>query len=383
MHSLLRNELGPHRERPHMLQEIYAQPEAIRETLRQHWGGNGDPIRFDRSSISPDELRDCARVLIAASGASRHVGIYAQLLIEELAGIPVSVEFASEFCNRTVAPATNSLAVFITQSGETADTTAAQRIAREMGYKTVAITNVVGSTIAKEADAVLYTYAGKERAIPATKSFTASLVAAYLLALALAAAKERCVNMNCLRRLDELAALADSLEASLPQMDADARAAASALHRQNNWILLGRGVHYPVALEGALKLMETAYVSATAFPSGEFRHGPAAVLDGSQVVVGVVCQDANDEGSAVRYRKSLELIDELSPVTGLLVLVGAAGDPGLSQRTSQLLKISPASEFLLPIIAVVPLQLLAYHIARMRGLDVDHPRSLVKSVQSD
>lgn len=375
--------MEPYRDGPHMLREIYAQPETIREVLRQHWGGEDGGIRFDRSSLSIDELRACTRVMIAASGASRHAGLMAQVMIEELAGIPVSVEFASEFCNRRVAPGNGAIALFITQSGETGDTAAAQRAAREAGYRTIAITNVVDSTIARQADAVIYTWAGVERAIPATKSFTAQLAAIYLLALLFATGKGRCSRADLLRRVDELSDVADKLESSLPQLDGDARAIASVLHSHNQWVLLGRGVHHPVALEGTLKLMETAYITASAFPAGEFRHGPAAVLDGSQVVVGAVCHDRLDKASVDRYRKSLEVIDEIAAVTGILLLIGSSGDSECARKTSNVIQVPATSELLSPLIETVALQLLAYHIAQFRGLDVDHPRNLVKSVQAD
>jgi len=282
-----------------------------------------------------------------------------------------------------VASGTNAIAIFITQSGETADTTAAQRAAHQAGYQTIAITNVVGSTIANEADAVMYTFAGKERAIPATKSFTSQLAALYLIALMLASAKRTCTSEVFFRRAGELADVADHLEAALPQIEKDARMIASRLCDHHEWVLLGRGVHFPVALEGALKLKETSYIHAEGFPSGEFRHGPAAVLDGSQVVLGVIGHDPRVPASVARYEKSLEVLDDIAPITGLLVLIAAAADTNVVSRTTNVIFVPQVSEFMLPILETVALQLLAYHAAIGRNLDVDRPRNLVKSVQVD
>lgn len=369
-------------EMPHMLREIHEQPEALRETLRRHWVAS-EGIRFDRSSIAPETLIECRRILIAASGASRHAGLFAQAVIEELAGIPVDVEYAGEYCNRLVANGQDSLAVLVTQSGETGDTTAAQRVARQAGYRSIAITNVIGSTVAREADAVMYTYAGKERAIPATKSFLSQLAALYLLGLMLARLNHRHNDSTLFRYASQLAEIADLLEQAVPKIECAARTLASRFHDRNDWILLGRGVHFAVALEGALKLKETAYVRAEGFPAGEFRHGPQAILDGSQVVVGVVGYDPADRPSCERHRKTLDVLDEIKDMSGTLILIASDGDAEAESRTENIISVPNASEFMLALLEAVALQLLAYHVARNRNLDVDNPRNLVKSVEAD
>lgn len=367
----------------HMLREILEQPEAIRQTVRQHWEGVSDGIRFDRSSIPVEYIAACNRILIAASGASRHAALYGQAAIEQFAGIPVQVEFSSEYCNRPPAPGNGAIAIFISQSGETGDTKAALLRAKEAGYKTIAITNVVGSTIAAQADAVMYTYAGRELAIPATKSFLCQLASVYLVALLLGASNGRCAETDVFREVSRLADAADLLEGAMPQIEHSAQRIATEFQNIHDWVLLGRGVHYAVALEGALKLKETAYLRAEAFPAGEFRHGPQAILDGSQVVVGVVGHDSTDKASQSRYRKTLGVLNEIAPFSGPLVLIAIPNDLAAKKRTGNLMCVPETSEFMLALLETVALQTLAYNLAKLRGLDVDRPRNLVKSVEAD
>jgi glutamine---fructose-6-phosphate transaminase (isomerizing) len=366
-----------------MLKEIYEQPEAIRQTIVQHIDPATRKVRPDRFPWTPAEVASLRRVTIIASGASRHAGLCGKLMIEELAGIPVEVEHASEYGYRTPTNGKGSLVIAITQSGETADTTAAQRIARDNGMKTLSISNVVDSTISREADANFFTRAGREIAIPATKSFTTQLTALYMLALFLAAEKECLNSAQVTARVQALSTLPDLIERSLDQFDAEANAISADFYRDQTFVFLGRGVHYPIALEGALKLKEISYVHAEGYPTGEFRHGPTALITETLPVVAIVTYDGRDPESVVRYEKSMALIEEIRHISRRQILLASEGDETVRAMDVATFSLPHLEELLLPIMEVVPLQLLAYHIAVRNGLDVDHPRNLVKSVTVD
>ena len=366
-----------------MLKEVYEQPEAIRETIRQHIDPASQAVRPDRFPWTPDEVAGLRRVTIVASGASRHAGLCGKLMIEDLAGIPVEVEHASEYGYRKPTNGKGSLVIAITQSGETADTTAAQRIAKENGMKTLSISNVVDSTIAREADANFFTRAGREIAIPATKSFTTQLTALYMLALFLAAQKGTLAGPEVAARLDALSALPDLIEQSLDRFNAEAEAIARDFYRDKMFVFLGRGVHYPIALEGALKLKEISYVHAEGYPTGEFRHGPTALITESLPVVAIVTRDSRDSESTVRYEKSISLIEDIRQISRRQILLASEGDEIVRSMGVASFYLPHLEELLLPIMEVVPLQFLAYHVALLNGLDVDRPRNLVKSVMVD
>jgi len=366
-----------------MLKEVYEQPEAIRETIRQHIDPASQAVRPDRFPWTPDEVAGLRRVTIVASGASRHAGLCGKLMIEDLAGIPVEVEHASEYGYRKPTNGKGSLVIAITQSGETADTTAAQRIAKENGMKTLSISNVVDSTIAREADANFFTRAGREIAIPATKSFTTQLTALYMLALFLAAQKGTLAGPEVAARLDALSALPDLIEQSLDRFNAEAEAIARDFYRDKMFVFLGRGVHYPIALEGALKLKEISYVHAEGYPTGEFRHGPTALITESLPVVAIVTRDSRDPESTVRYEKSISLIEDIRQISRRQILLASEGDEIVRSMGVASFYLPHLEELLLPIMEVVPLQFLAYHVALLNGLDVDRPRNLVKSVMVD
>jgi len=366
-----------------MLKEVYEQPEAIRETIRQHIDPASQAVRPDRFPWTPDEVAGLRRVTIVASGASRHAGLCGKLMIEDLAGIPVEVEHASEYGYRKPTNGKGSLVIAITQSGETADTTAAQRIAKENGMKTLSISNVVDSTIAREADANFFTRAGREIAIPATKSFTTQLTALYMLALFLAAQKGTLAGPEVAARLDALSALPDLIEQSLDRFNAESEAIARDFYRDKMFVFLGRGVHYPIALEGALKLKEISYVHAEGYPTGEFRHGPTALITESLPVVAIVTRDSRDPESTVRYEKSISLIEDIRQISRRQILLASEGDEIVRSMGVASFYLPHLEELLLPIMEVVPLQFLAYHVALLNGLDVDRPRNLVKSVMVD
>jgi glutamine---fructose-6-phosphate transaminase (isomerizing) len=366
-----------------MLKEIYEQPDAVRKTMEQHLDKLANSVRLDRSPFAPAEWAALHSISIVASGSSRHAGLCGKLMIEELAGIPVDVEHASEYGYRKPLNGGPSLVIAITQSGETADTTAAQRLAKENGKKTLSISNVVDSTISNEADANFFTCAGQEVAIPATKSFTAQLTAMYMLALFLASHKSTLRAEQVARRLLSLARLPSILLWLLDRFDADAESMAKDFYKDGVFIYLGRGVHYPIALEGALKLKEISYVHAEGYPTGELRHGPTALLDASLPVVAIVTRDPNDPESMLRYGRSRSLLDEIREHSKRQILVASEGDEEIQKlRTSSFL-LPNLDELLLPILEVVPLQLLAYHIAVKNGFNPDRPRNLVKSVTVD
>lgn len=366
-----------------MLKEVYEQPEAIRQTIVQHIDPGTRTVRLDRFPWTAGEVAALRRVTIVASGASRHAGLCGKLMIEDLAGIPVEVEHASEYGYRKPTDGRGSLVVAITQSGETADTTAAQRIAKDNGMKTLSISNVVDSTIAREADAVFFTRAGKEVAIPATKSFTTQLTALYMLALFLAAQKGTLTADEVTARVHALSTLPDLIERSLDRFNTEAEIIARDFYHDQTFVFLGRGVHYPIALEGALKLKEISYVHAEGYPTGEFRHGPTALITESLPVVAIVTRDAHDPESMVRYEKSVSLIEDIRQISKRQILLASEDDETVRNMGAASFYLPNLEELLLPIMEVVPLQFLAYHIALLNGFDVDRPRNLVKSVMVD
>jgi glucosamine--fructose-6-phosphate aminotransferase (isomerizing) len=272
------------------------------------------------------------------------------------------------------------LVLVITQSGETADTIAAQREARRHGAKTVAISNVPDSTIAREANATLITHAAPECAVPATKSFTAQLAMLYLFALFLAQERGRTDSDFVRSSLARLARMTGEIERELPSWDAQTDKAARFVQNAKAFLYLGRGIHYAIAREGALKLKEVSYVQAEGMPTGELRHGPSAVVDENLVVVALATRDAADYDSTLRYQKTLGILEYVKGFAGRVIAIATEGDNEVSQVADQVIFVPPAPELLSPILEVVPLQLLAYHFATMNGCDVDHPRHLVKAV---
>jgi len=366
-----------------MLKEVYEQPEAIRQTIIQHIDPVTRMVRPDRFPWTKAEVAALRRITIVASGASRHAGLCGKLMIEELAGISVEVEHSSEYGYRKPTDGKGSLVIAITQSGETADTTAAQRIAKDGGMKTLSISNVVDSTISREAGANFFTRAGREIAIPATKSFTTQLTALYMLALFLAEQKATLTPGEITARVETLSTLPDLIERSLDRFNAEAEAISADFYQDQTFVFLGRGVHYPIALEGALKLKEISYVHAEGYPTGEFRHGPTALITETLPVVAIVTYDRRDPESVVRYEKSLTLIEEIREISQRQILLASEGDETVRAMGVATFSLPHLEELLLPIMEVVPLQFLAYHIAVRNGLNVDRPRNLVKSVMVD
>ncbi|MEO8724745.1 MAG: SIS domain-containing protein [Acidobacteriaceae bacterium] len=359
-----------------MLKEIAEQPDAIRRTIEAHLSGQALAPVFDA-------LRMATKLVIAASGSSRHAGLAGEIMIEDLSDIACDVEYSSEYSYRRPRVSTHYVIMVITQSGETADTLAALREATSRGARTIAIANVEHSTIVREATAEYLTYAGVEVAIPATKSFTAQLAALHSFALRLATIRKSLPAEEIARRLALLTEVPRAIEGSLAAWEEQAKAAALANFGAKQFIFLGRGIHYAIAREGALKLKEISYAHAEAYPAGELRHGPQALIDSSLPVVLIATRDRNDDGSVLRYEKTLAIAREIKERKGRLIVVANEGDEEIASIADHVMSVPEASEHLLPLLEVVPLQYFAYHIAHLNGLDVDKPRSLVKAVLTE
>jgi glucosamine--fructose-6-phosphate aminotransferase (isomerizing) len=368
---------------PHwMLREIHEQPETLAATLAALVADN----RFRDEAAAPLRawLRAAqAEIVIAASGSSRHAGLVAELLFEDLAAIAVDVEYASEYVYRSSRTRQNASVLLISQSGETADTLAALRKAATEDHPTLAITNVPTSTMTREADVSFPTAAGRELAIPATKSFTAQLLNLYLLALLAAELRHTLTPAEIAARLAELSTLPARLRAQLPAWQTAVAAIAQHYTHAQSFLFLGRGVHYAIAREGALKLKESAYLHAEGYPSGELKHGPNALVSEGTPLVMLATYDPNDLGSVARYEKVLHLMCDMRSQGADILAILNTGDTEAAALATHTLFVDPASESVLPILEVVPLQLFAYYMAIQRGIDVDHPRNLTKAVLAE
>jgi glucosamine--fructose-6-phosphate aminotransferase (isomerizing) len=364
-----------------MLREIYEQPQAIRTTIEHNVAGD---IIF-ASALQPIEnaLFAFKKIIIAASGSSRHAGLAGEIMMEDLAGVAVDVEYSSEYCYRSTHAGADPIVVVITQSGETADTIAAQREALNRGAKTVAISNVADATITREASAALHTVAGLEQAVPATKSFTAQLTLLYLFALFIARKRGRMTSEVTRAHLKCLADVPSSIEASLAAWDAQARECACLFQHAKAFLFLGRGVHYAIAREGALKLKEISYVQAEGLPAGELRHGPNALVDEKLPIVVIATRDAADPDSMLRYQKTRAILEYVKSRGGKSIAIATEADREIAAVADKVIIVPAAPELLLPLLEVVPLQLFAYHFAVLNGCDVDHPRNLVKTVVTE
>jgi glucosamine--fructose-6-phosphate aminotransferase (isomerizing) len=371
-----------------MLKEIFEQPRSVRDTTLGRVSLETGQAFLDQMQITAEEFRSATRLNIAACGTSWHAATVGKFMIERLARLPVEVDYASEYRYRDPIGDPHALGLLITQSGETADTLAAQREMIAKGAKTIAICNVVGAAVAREAQGVLYTHAGPEIGVASTKAFTAQLTALFVLALHLAQVRGTISDAESLRLVSELALLPGKLEAILRTADPACEQLAKTYSNARDFLFLGRGIHYPIALEGALKLKEISYIHAEGYPAGEMKHGPNALIDETLPVVALATRDTNDPGSMIRYEKTLSNIQEVTARSGKVIAVTTEADDRetdeaaveLAQLVDHVITIPPAPELLLPVLEVVPLQLLAYHIAVRRGCDVDQPRNLAKSV---
>ena len=363
----------------HMIKEIFEQPQGLHDTIAPRISLPEGVVQLNEVPISRQELQSLTRINIVASGTSRHAGMVGQYMIQELAGIPADVDYASEFEYRNPMIGKGELTIVITQSGETADTGAAQREAKARGSRTVAISNVAGTTIAREADGVIYTLAGPEISIASTKAFTAQMAALFLFALHLAQARETLspdLREHYIRELLELPAKLKTLLGCADQCEQ----IATEFHKVDDFLFLGRAIHYPIAMDGALKLKEVSYVHAEGYPTGETKHGPNALIDENLPVVIIATHDPESPGSVLRYEKSLGNIAGFKKQSSRVIALASEGDKEVSKLADHTIFIPHAPELLSPILEIVPLQLFAYYMAIKRGLDVDRPRNLVKSV---
>jgi glucosamine--fructose-6-phosphate aminotransferase (isomerizing) len=354
-----------------MLKEIHEQPKALRETLRGRMGDDGT-IQLSELMMTPQQVAGVERVYIIACGTSYHAGLVAKNLIEAWARIPVEVDVSSEFRYRDPIVDDETLVVAITQSGETADTLAGVREARERGAKVIAITNVVGSRVTRESDGVIYTHAGPEIGVAATKTFTAQIAALTVLALKLAQSRGAMGDERVHALWDELMTIPDVVEAELQDLR-EIEACAAEYTDVVSSLFIGRGMGVPVAMEGALKLKEISYIHAEAYPSGEMKHGPIALITPHVPVVAVATQGHT-------YEKVVSNIQEARARGAQVIAVATAGDDDIARHAEHVLHVPRTSEALSAIPASIPLQLLAYYIAKLRGCDVDQPRNLAKSV---
>jgi glucosamine--fructose-6-phosphate aminotransferase (isomerizing) len=363
----------------HLIREIFEQPDALRRTIEPRISLAEGSVHLDEVRISREELHALRRINIVASGTSRHAGMTGQFMMQEMAQIPVDVDYASEFEYRNPMIGRGELSIFITQSGETADTTAAQREARHKGSRTIAITNVEDSTVAREADGFIYTHAGPEISIASTKAFTAQMACLFLFALYLGEIKEKLPKTRAQHYISELLALPEKTETVLAAAD-QVEKLAELYYRVDDFMFLGRAIHYPIAMDGALKLKEVSYIHAEGYPTGEAKHGPNALIDFRLPLVMIATCDRNDAGSVMRYEKNVSNMEGFKKQGATVIALATEGDTIIPQFADHTIFIPDAPELLSPILEIAPLQLFAYYVALKRGLDVDRPRNLVKAV---
>ncbi|MEK6692106.1 MAG: glutamine--fructose-6-phosphate transaminase (isomerizing) [Nitrospirota bacterium] len=355
-----------------MLKEIYEQPRAIMDTIRGRISHESGKIYLDEIGLSDEDIKKIEKVYLVACGTSWHAALIGKFMIEDIARIPTEVDIASEFRYREPIIDKSTLFVAITQSGETADTLASQREAKRLGARVLTVCNVVGSTSSREADGVIYTHAGPEIGVASTKAFTSQLTALFLLSLHLGRIKDKIGAEDVQRLLDDLVRVPQLVEKVLGSEEEIARIAQLYL-KASDFLYLGRGFNYPVALEGALKLKEISYIHAEGYPAGEMKHGPIALIDENLPVVVLAPKDSV-------YAKVLSNIEEVKTRGGIVIALATEGDNEIASKVNHVIYIPEMSRYLTPILLTIPLQLLAYHMALLRGSDVDQPRNLAKSV---
>ena len=355
-----------------MLKEIYEQPRAVRDTIRGRFSEESGQIFFEGMEALDEALPEVQKVSLIACGTAWHAALVGKFMIEELCRVPVEVDYSSEFRYRDPVVGPQTLVMAVSQSGETLDTLAGVKEARERGCHTFAICNVVGSSITREVDGVLYTHAGPEIGVAATKTFTAQIAALYLFALYFGRKRG---TLDAARQRDLLADLvrvSQQIETVL-RLDTELERLAHQFHTKSDVLDLGRGINYPIALEGALKLKEISYIHAEGYPAGEMKHGPIALITEEMPVVILAPKDKV-------YEKILGNIQEVKARDGVVIAVTSEGDHELSQKVDHCLSIPRTSPLLTPLLLAIPMQLLAYHVAVRKGCDVDQPRNLAKSV---
>lgn len=362
-----------------MLKEIYEQPRAVRDTVQGRLSLDTGRVYLDEMELTEADFRRFTSIKIAACGTSWHAGLAGKYMLEQLARIPVEVDYASEFRYRAPVLDANTLLIVITQSGETADTIAALREAKEQGAKVLAVCNVYGSMITREADGTILTHAGPEIGVASTKAFTSQMIALYLFALYLGQLRGHLDETQAKYHAQQLAELPVKIEHLLNESD-DIEELSRHFFRVQDFLYLGRGISFPIALEGALKLKEISYIHAEGYPAGEMKHGPNALIDEQLPVVIINTREEGNKSSELRYEKTHSNIVEVKARDGIILSILTEGDKMSSEVSNYVIEIPAASDLLAPILAIIPLQLLAYHIAVRRGCDVDQPRNLAKSV---
>ncbi|MFA5074343.1 MAG: glutamine--fructose-6-phosphate transaminase (isomerizing) [Nitrospirota bacterium] len=355
-----------------MLKEIYEQPRAIMDTIRGRISQDSGVIHLEEMGSAYDRLRAAKKIFIVACGTSWHAGLVGKYMFEELACIPTEVDIASEFRYRSPLVSRDDVLIAITQSGETADTLAAMREAKKRGATVITICNVVGSTASREADGVVYTHAGPEIGVASTKAFTAQLTALYLFGLFFGALCNKLSPADIKKWLADLVHLPTLVERCLEEND-HIEQIAKCYFNSNDFLYLGRGPNFPVALEGALKLKEISYIHAEGYPAGEMKHGPIALIDENMPVVVLA-------GKNGVYEKIRANIEEVRARGGIVIALITEGDKEITKCVSHAVPVPVTNQLLMPVLMSIPLQLLAYHIAVLRGADVDQPRNLAKSV---
>jgi glucosamine--fructose-6-phosphate aminotransferase (isomerizing) len=355
-----------------MLKEIYEQPRSVRDTIRGRFSEESGQIFFEGMEALDEVLPDVKRVLMIACGTAWHAALVGKFMIEELCRIPVEVDYSSEFRYRHPAVGRETLIVAVSQSGETLDTLAGVREARAHDCPAFAVCNVVGSSITREVDGVLYTHAGPEIGVAASKTFTAQIAALYLFALYFGRKRGTLDAAQVRDLLADLVRAPQQIEAVL-HLDTELERLAHLYHTKTDFLYLGRGINYPIALEGALKLKEISYIHAEGYPAGEMKHGPIALITEDMPVVILAPKDKV-------YEKVLGNIQEVKARDGVVIAVCSEGDEDLARKVDHCLTVPRTSPLLTPILLTVPMQLLAYHIAVRKGCDVDQPRNLAKSV---
>jgi len=355
-----------------MLKEIYEQPQSTTDTIRGRVNFDTATVSLEGLSLAPERLRRIRRIHSVACGTAWHAALIGKFMIEQLARIPVAVDHASEFRYRDPLLGPDSLLLAVTQSGETVDTLAAMETARERGIPLIGVVNVIGSQAARLADGVIYLNAGPEIGVASTKAFTSQIVAQYLLALYLGQVRG---TLGDAQRRDLIHGLA-ALPAQVGEVLADGNdyeALAQIFFKREHFLYLGRGINYPIALEGALKLKEISYIHAEGYPAGEMKHGPIALIDETMPVVAICVRDHVRD-------KMLSNIEQVKARGGTVIAVATCGDEEVATKADHVVYVPETSPLLTPVLTVLPLQLLAYHIAVRRGCDVDQPRNLAKSV---
>ena len=372
---------GPHKFTHEMLREIYEQPAALDRTLALYLSGKA--LKSEVAVMLAGWPNPAGEILIAASGSSRHSGLYAEILLDDLCGLAVDVEYASEYSCRggpNFVDIRHPSVLVLSQSGETSDTLAALGEARRRGQKTLAITNHPASTMAHLADVSMPLAAGVEKAIPATKSFTCQLAVLYLLALYDGARLGRMDAARIAGHIEELLAVPGKIEAALDGWRQQMAELAKKYKPAVTFLYLGRGIHYAIAREGALKLKEASYVHAEGYPAGELKHGPNALVSDRVPLVVLATVDRTLEASILRYEKTLQLLGDMKAQGAKVIAIANRDDEQIAGMTSDCIRVQAASEYMLPILEVVPLQLFSYFMAIEHGVDVDRPRNLSKAV---